>query len=124
MASRKGNSFKRRNAAGAHGGSYSIYYALAVASHQLDVEHVADYTNTEPAAEIGPFITWFDPKKIVSMDPWGHQQPFLFKDIIKQEGIEIRPTIAITKAHMKIPELEASVKAGRLVRCLVTCLDL
>lgn len=76
---------------------------------------MADFTNTEPAAQIGPFQSWSDPKKIVSMDPWGHQQPFLFKDMIKNEGIEIRPTIAITKAHMKIPELEESVKAGRLV---------
>merc|ERR1711881_235161 len=33
---------------------------------------------------------------------------------IDQENVEIRPTIAITKAHMKILELKESVKAGRL----------
>ena len=48
------------------------------------------------------------------MDPLGHLAPWLFKDTINREDVEIRPTIAVTKAHMKIPELENSVKAGRL----------
>ena len=48
------------------------------------------------------------------MDPLGHLAPWLYKDLINREDIEIRPTIAVTKAHMKIPELENSVKAGRL----------
>lgn len=48
------------------------------------------------------------------MDPLGHLAPWLYKDLINREDVEIRPTIAITKAHMKIPELENSVKAGRL----------
>ena len=116
VVSRQGNTIRRRNAVGAHGGSYSIYYALAVASHQLDTEHKADYTNTEPAANIGPFKAWSDPKKIVAMDPYGHLAPWLFKDIIKDENVEIRPTIAVTRAHMKVAELEESVRKGRLVR--------
>ncbi|GJC93873.1 GTP cyclohydrolase II [Colletotrichum higginsianum] len=71
------------------GGSYSIYYALAVASKQLNLEHRPDFTNTEPAANIGPFPQWGDPKKIVAMDPWGHLAPWLFKDTIeKQNGKE------------------------------------
>lgn len=32
-----------------------------------------------------------------------------------KEDVEIRPTIAITRAHMKVPELEESVRKGRLV---------
>lgn len=48
------------------------------------------------------------------MDPLGHLAPWLFKGTIDREDVEIRPTIAVTKAHMKIPELENSVKAGRL----------
>lgn len=116
--SRKVDSIKRRNAVGAHGGSYSIYYALAVASSQLDLGHRSDFTKTEPAADIGPFEAWYDPRKIVSLDPWGHQAPWLFKDITKIEQVEIRPTIAVTRAHMKIPELEESVRKGRLVSSL------
>jgi hypothetical protein len=102
-------------AVGAHGGSYSIYHALAVASKNLDVDHRADFTNTEPAAKIGPFPQWSDKKKIVAMDPLGHLAPWLFKDVMEKENIELRPTIAITRAHMKISELETSVKTGRLV---------
>ncbi|KAF2484697.1 GTP cyclohydrolase N terminal-domain-containing protein [Neohortaea acidophila] len=123
VVSRSNNSIRRRNAIGAHGGSYSIYYALAVASHQLDTEHRPDYTNTEPAANIGPFKTWADPKKIVAMDPWGHLGPWLFKDILKNDGVEIRPTIAVTRAHMKVPELEESVRQGRLIPDGKICLN-
>ncbi|KAL9093302.1 MAG: hypothetical protein Q9165_004043 [Trypethelium subeluteriae] len=114
VVSRNHNTIKRRNAVGAHGGSYSIYYALAVASKNLTLDHKPDFTNTEPAAKIGPFPQWYDPKKIVAMDPLGHLAPWIFKDIIDHEDVEIRPTIAVTKAHMKVPELENSVKSGRL----------
>jgi GTP cyclohydrolase II len=102
-------------AIGAHGGSYSIYHALAVASKDLDVSHKPDFTNTEPAANIGPFPQWSDPKKIVSMDPLGHLAPWLFAETITKDNVEIRPTIAVTRAHMKLPELEESVRKGRLV---------
>ena len=115
VVSRHHNTIRRRNAIGAHGGSYSIYHALAVASSNLDLDHKPDFTNTEPAVVIGPFPTWANKKKIVAMDPLGHLAPWLYRDLIKTEDIDIRPTIAVTKAHMKIPELENSVKAGRLV---------
>lgn len=54
------------------------------------------------------------------MDPWGHMAPWLFKDTIEKDDgkiwtwkldssaslmgpiVDIRPTIAITKAHMKV----------------------
>ncbi len=49
------------------------------------------------------------------MDPYGHLAPWLYKDIMEKDDVEIRPTIAITRAHMKVPELEQSVKDGRLV---------
>ncbi|RMZ83631.1 hypothetical protein DV738_g864, partial [Chaetothyriales sp. CBS 135597] len=114
VVSRHTQTLRRRNAIGAHGGSYSIYNALAVASANLDLEHRPDFTNTEPAAQIGPFPAWGDRRKIVAMDPFGHLAPWLFSDLIKSQDIDIRPTIAVTRAHMKIPELEASVRAGRL----------
>ncbi len=80
----------------------------------MNVDHKPDFTGTEPAAAIGPFPQWSDPKKIVSMDPYGHLAPWLFRDIVAKENIELRPTIAVTRAHMKLPELERSVKLGRL----------
>ncbi|KAK0099652.1 Uracil-regulated protein 1 [Cadophora gregata] len=123
VVSRSQTTIRRRNAIGAHGGSYSIYYALAVASNEIKVDHRPDFTNTEPAANIGPFPQWADKKKIVSMDPLGHLAPWLFKDIMQKENVDIRPTIAITRAHMKLPELEQSVKEGRLVPDGKVCLN-
>ncbi|KAH0139669.1 hypothetical protein KCU67_g15095, partial [Aureobasidium melanogenum] len=123
VVSRNPSSIRRRNAIGAHGGSYAIYNALAVASKNLNTDHRPDFTNTEPAANIGPFPQWSDPKKIVAMDPLGHLSPWLFKDIIQKEDVDIRPTIAITKAHMRVPELEESVKAGRLIPDGKICLN-
>ncbi len=114
VVSRHHHTIRRRNAIGAHGGSYSIYAALAVASSNLDLEHKPDFTNTEPAVTIGPFPAWGDKKKIVAMDPFGHLAPWLYKDLIQSQDVDIRPTIAVTRAHMKIPELEQSVRAGRL----------
>ncbi|KAM0504840.1 hypothetical protein ACHAP8_002229 [Fusarium lateritium] len=120
VVSRAATTIRRRNGSG---GSYSIYYALAVASKELDSDHRPDFTNTEPAANIGPFPQWGDQKKIVAMDPWGHLAPWLFKDTIEKDNVDIRPTIAITKAHMKLPELAESVKAGRLVPDGKVCLN-
>jgi len=123
VVSRLPSTIRRRNAIGAHGGSYSIYYALAVASKELNIDHRPDFTNTEPASQIGPFPQWGDPKKIVAMDPYGHLAPWIFKDTIEKEDVDIRPTIAITKAHMKLPELEDSVRKGRLVPDGKVCLN-
>ncbi|KAL1900236.1 Uracil-regulated protein 1 [Sporothrix stenoceras] len=120
VVSRAPSTIRRRNA---HGGSYSIYYALAVASQQLNADHRPDFTNTEPAVNIGPFPQWYDKKKIVAMDPWGHLPQTLFKDVMDKDNVDIRPTIAVTKAHMRLPELEDSVRKGRLVPDGKVCLN-
>lgn len=53
-----------RNAMGAHGGSYCVYRALAVASGTLDVNYMPKYDKTAPAAKIGPNAAWFDAEKV------------------------------------------------------------
>ncbi|KAK0551081.1 Uracil-regulated protein 1 [Tilletia horrida] len=113
VASRHPNSIRIRNAVGAYGGSYSIYRALSIAMGQLDPNHRPDYTNTEPPFEVSPNPSWFDPTKIVSLDPFGHLAPQLFKKEL-DEGVDVRPTIAMTKAHIKMPEIDAAIKAGNL----------
>ncbi|KAL9102931.1 MAG: hypothetical protein Q9163_001957, partial [Psora crenata] len=123
LVSRMKSTFRRRNAIGAHGGSYAVYHALAVASKDLDIEHRPDFTDTEPAVNIGPHPPWSDPRKIVAMDPFGHLSPWLFADLMRNEHIDIRPTIAVTKAHMKLPELEQSVRSGRLIPDGKVCLN-
>jgi GTP cyclohydrolase II len=102
-----------RNAIGSHGGSYSVYRALAVSSGALDPIRRPDLTNTYPAANIGPFAQWTEPKRIVSLDPWGHLVAENFKAEIA-EGVDIRPTIAITRARLDLPEMQAALKAKRL----------
>lgn len=102
-----------RNAIGTHSGSYSVYLAVSVAIGRLANQHVPDLTNTAPILPIGPFPQWNDPAKIVSLDPWGHLVAEVYKDQIAQ-GIDIRPTIAVTQARLSLPELRDAVEAGRL----------
>lgn len=102
-----------RNVIGTHGGSYSVYRALATATGHLPREFRPDLTNTSPATRIGPFPSWWDPDKIVSLDPWGAEVADVFGDLIRQ-GEDIRPTIAVTKAHIHMPELKAAIIEGRM----------
>ncbi|MDZ8105592.1 MAG: GTP cyclohydrolase II [Nostoc sp. DedQUE12a] len=102
-----------RNVIGTHSGSYAIYRALAVASGALQSDHRADLTNTSPVEHIGPYPSWFDAEKIVSLDPFGAIASEVFSSYY-QEGYDIRPTIAITKAHINMPELQDAIDKGRL----------
>jgi GTP cyclohydrolase II len=102
-----------RNAIGSHGGSYTVYRALAVSAGALDPIRRPDLTNTHPAVSIGPFAQWSEPGRIVSLDPWGHLAAEDFKPEIA-EGVDIRPTIAITKARLDLHEMQSALAAGRL----------
>jgi GTP cyclohydrolase II len=102
-----------RNVIGSHGGSYAVYRALAVSAGALDPIRRPDLTNTHPAAQIGPFEQWRDPRRIVSLDPWGHMVSEEFAREIA-EGLDARPTIAVTRARLDIPEIQDALAAGRL----------
>jgi GTP cyclohydrolase II len=102
-----------RNVIGSHGGSYALYRALAVSSGALDPIRRSDLTNTYPVATIGPFPQWSDPGRIVSLDPWGHLVAEAFAPEIA-EGIDIRPTIAVTRARLDLHEMQDALAAGRL----------
>src|SRR5690242_19702419 len=102
-----------RNVIGTHGGSYALYRALAVSSGTLDPIRRPDLTNTFPAATVGPFPQWSEPERIVSLDPWGHLVAENFAAEIA-EGTDIRPSIAITRGRLDLPELKAAIDAGRL----------
>lgn len=103
----------KRNVIGTHSGAYAIYRAVAVAAGALDPQHQPDLTNTAPTDRIGPHPQWADPKKIVSIDPWGAIAAEVFADE-RKEGYDVRPTIAVTKAHLHMPEIKEAVEAGRL----------
>ncbi len=103
----------QRNAIGSHSGSYTIYRALALAAGQMDPDHRPDLTNTDPVAKVGPFPSWFEADKIVSLDPFGHLTATAFRDALKK-GIDVRPSIAVTRAHLAMPELSEAMSKGRI----------
>lgn len=102
-----------RNAIGAHGGAYSVYRALAVSSGALNPSVRPDLKDTSPVVAFGPHPQWSDPAKIVSLDPWGAVVADAFKTEI-DAGVDIRPTIAVTKARLSLPELREAIDKGRL----------
>ena len=107
------NAGSDRNAIGAHGGSYSIYRALAISSGAMDPQARPDLNDTSPVCEIGPHKQWGQPGRIVSLDPWGHRVAQDFAEPIAA-GVDIRPTIAITKARLTLHEIKEAIAAGRL----------
>lgn len=104
-----------RNVIGAHGGAYSIYRALAVSSGTLKAGVKPDLTDTNPVVDIGPHPQWAGRDKIVSLDPWGHRITEDFREEIER-GVDIRPTIAITKARLTLPEIRDAIVAGRITQ--------
>jgi GTP cyclohydrolase II len=107
------NSGSDRNAIGAHGGAYSVYRALAVSSGAMAANNRPDLTNTSPTTPMGPFPQWTDASKIVSLDPWGARVAEDFADELA-EGVDIRPTIAVTRARLQLGEIGEAIAAGRL----------
>ncbi|KZV93857.1 hypothetical protein EXIGLDRAFT_835444 [Exidia glandulosa HHB12029] len=112
VCSRQLASIKLRNAIGAHSGSYSIYRALAVAMGTLDAAHRPSFKDTEPPSsiQINPCPGW---AKVMSFDPWGHLVPQVFAKEM-EAGLDIRPSIAITKAHIKLSEIDDTARRGEL----------
>jgi GTP cyclohydrolase II len=104
---------RQRNAIGTHSGSYTVYRALSIATGKFPHAHKPDLHNTQSPAKIGPYPQWFDPTKIVSLDPWGLDPQIHFKKLY-DKGYDIRPTIAVTQAHLQIPEIEDAIRKGRL----------
>src|SRR5205823_9946573 len=98
-------------------GSYAVadavYHTLAVATRALARDHRPDFTDTAPATLIGPHPQWGNPAKIVSLDPWGHLVGEVFAEHIRA-GLDIRPTIAITRARIATPELRPLLADGTL----------
>jgi len=103
----------QRNVVGTHSGSYGIYRALAVAAGNLTRGHRADLTNTAPTHPFGPYPQWAEPDRIVSIDPWGALVAQVYAEYLRQ-GYDIRPTIAVTQAHIHLPEIRQAIAFQRL----------
>src|SRR5258708_37529961 len=105
---------RHRNAIGSYSGSYAIYRALAVATRALAADHRPDFTDTAPAALLGPWPQWADPHKIVSLDPYGHLVGEAFAEQIRA-GIDARPTVAVTTARIDLPEIRHRIASADIV---------
>ncbi|GAB7349925.1 hypothetical protein MBLNU459_g0626t3 [Dothideomycetes sp. NU459] len=113
LVSRSGETLKKRNAIGAHGGSYCVYNALAIAAGDLPVDFRPDFQNTQPTFDFQPQPAWGDRTKIVAMDPFGHNIVKHYQSHL-DSGLDVRPTIAITRANMRVAEVCDSIKSGKL----------
>lgn len=92
-----------RNIIGSHTGHLCTYRGLAFAKGFYDPKKTYDLSNTEPSDVIGPFPTWYG-SSIVSLDPFGASVVLDFSDLIR-DGINLRPTISITRGRLCIPEI-------------------
>jgi GTP cyclohydrolase II len=80
----------------------------------LSPTHKPDFSMTEPPVEVPYQPSWSDPKKIVSLDPFGHVISTAFKQQIQEQGLDVRPSIAVTKAHIKLSEIDESYRKGEI----------
>ena len=113
LVSRASNTITKRNAIGAHGGSYAVYNALAIAAGDLPYNFLPSFENTHPTFDFPQQLAWGDKKKIGAMDPFGHEVSRLYKNRL-DDGLDIRPTIAVTRATMRLAEITESLREGRL----------
>ena len=104
---------ENKNAIGSHSGSYTVYRALSIASGGFPKDHRPDLQDTEPTEFVEPQASWFDPERIVSIDPWGAHVNQVFKEYLDKD-YNIQPTIAITQARLHIPEIKAEIEKGNL----------
>lgn len=105
---------RKRNVIGTHSGSYTVYRALSIAAGKFPVAFRPDLTLTDSTTKIGPYDSWFDPDKIISIDPWGADVNLNFNSFF-QKSYDIRPTIAVTQARLQIAEIHDAVDKGRLI---------
>lgn len=107
------SSLSERNSIGTHGGSYTVYRAMSIAAGNFPKDHIPDLKNTHPTEFVKPQPSWSEKDKIVCIDPWGGETSKEFAEYL-ENGINIQPTIAITQAHLHLPEIKEAIQLGRL----------
>jgi GTP cyclohydrolase II len=107
------NAGSARNAIGVHAGAFGVYQALAVATGTLSRNHQPNLAGSSPSVNIGPFEPWFDPGKIVTLDPWGHRVAEVFARE-RRDGLDVRPSIAVASGHLRMAEVDEAMRYGRL----------
>lgn len=104
---------KKRNTIGVHAGTYAVQRGVAVSRKTLDSHYRPDFGDTYLTNVIRPNEKWFQKDTIVSIDPFGAIATDVFSEHIAA-GFAVHPTMAITKAHIQVPEVADAMRAGRL----------
>ena len=96
---------EHRNVIGTHSGSYAVYRALAVAAGALDPAQRPDLTNTAPTDRdrAAPAVGRSRADRLARSVRRGGGRGVT--PSTWTQGYDIRPTIAITKAHIDVPEI-------------------
>ncbi len=103
-----------RNVIGTHSGTYGVYRALAVAAGTLSRGHRADLTDTSPDRRHRPLPGVERARTRSSRSiPWGALVAEVFAAELAA-GFDIRPTIAVTKAHIHLAGGRRRDRGGRL----------
>jgi len=105
---------ENRNAIGSHSGSYTVYRALSIASGDFPKAHKPELNNTEGTYRVKPSPAWFKKDGIVTLDPFGADVNLNFPHML-EKGYNIKPSIAVTQAHLHIPEFAEAIRLGRIV---------
>lgn len=84
-----------------------MYRILSIAMGTPNPTHKPYYSKTELPVDIRPTTRWSNPSKIISFDPWGS----LFVGEI-ESGLDITPSIAVAKGHLKMSKLDDGAKMG------------
>jgi hypothetical protein len=102
-----------RNVIGTHSGSYSVYRALAVAAGALSSEPQGRPDQHRPHRRDRPLPAVERARAHRVLDPWGATVGRNFAAELAA-GYDIKPTIAVTKAHVILPEVMEALQKGRL----------
>jgi GTP cyclohydrolase II len=84
-----------------------------VAAGNLGRGHRADLTNTSPTDLIGPNPQWGDPERSSRSTPGAPRLPTC-SATSSRRVTTFRPTIAVTKAHIHLPEVRQAIAFQRL----------
>lgn len=90
-----------------------MYTALTIAAGGLPPGFRPSFENTEPTFDFPQQAAWSDTSKIVAMDPFGHDIVRHFQRHLN-DGLDVRPTIAVTRANMRVAEISEWIREGQI----------
>ncbi len=97
---------------GLHGDLYGFHRGMAKVLEMIPGTHAPDLSHTRPPFQVPVQPEW-GTDHIATMDPWGHCVATHFADL-RQEGVNISPSVAVNTSYYRMPEIAEGVSSGRL----------